>query len=223
MLTVADNGCGMDDVTLARAFEPFFTTKAQGRGTGLGLATVYGIVKQSGGYIEIGSVPGQGTVVRVYIPRAELDLEVAELPVIVETTLGGVETVLLVEDDDALRLVVQRQLRRRGYTVLDAPDGTEALRLMAIHGKAVRIVISDLVMPKMSGRELADRVRAEGWEPLVLFISGYTNDAIMHRGAFPPGCGYLQKPFSAEALARTIRSALDARPAPPAHSTEDAA
>jgi PAS domain S-box-containing protein len=210
MLAVGDTGPGIDAATKARIFEPFFTTKEQGKGSGLGLATVYGIVKQSGGYIWVYSEVGHGTVFKVYFP-------VAESPALRgrgqsgsgDPRTQGWETVLLVEDEDAVRALAREVLRRHGYVVLEARHGVDALRLAERHTDDIQLMITDVVMPHMSGRELAERLCSARPTMRVLFMSGYTDHAVMNR-ALTPGASFLQKPFTPETFARKVRQVLDA-------------
>ena len=209
-LAVTDTGVGMDEATQAHLFEPFFTTKEVGKGTGLGLATVYGIVKQSGGYIWIYSEPGRGTTVKVYLPRVRDagDAPRASAPVATEV-LGGDETVLLVEDAAPVRTLARRSLEVRGYRVLDAADGPTALELSARHGGRIDILVTDVVMPGMSGRELAQRLAPERPGMKVLYTSGYTDDTMVRQGVLTAGVAFLQKPFVPDTLARKVREVLD--------------
>ncbi len=206
-LVVGDNGCGMSPEVQARIFEPFFTTKAPGAGTGLGLATVYGIVKQSDGYIACESNEGVGTTFFVHLPAQ--GTAAAPRPATTPSSPARESgTVLLVEDEDAVRVLATRVLRRRGYTVHAAKDGEEAWRLLQGVDTPVDLVITDLVMPVMGGQELAERLRTLPKPPRVLFTTGYTDDALIRRGSFPSGVAYLEKPFSMEALAAAVRNAL---------------
>jgi len=213
MLAVSDTGTGMSAETAAHIFEPFFTTKGGTKGTGLGLATVYGIVKQSGGYIWVYSEPGQGTSFKVYLPR------VTEAPQPAPTTptraaaLMGSETLLLVEDDEMVRNLARRMLEARGYTVLSASRGEDALGVVERHDGPIDLLVTDVVMPGMSGRSVAQRLLELRPGLKVLYLSGYTDDAIVRHGMLEPGIAFLQKPFSADALARKVREVLDARPA----------
>jgi len=208
-LAVTDSGAGMDESTQAHLFEPFFTTKEVGKGTGLGLATVYGIVKQSGGYIWVYSEPGRGTMVKVYLPRvpgaAEPPLPAPEPPAL----RGGHETVLLVEDAAPVRTLARRSLEACGYTVLDAADGPSAIELSARHAGAIAVLVTDVVMPGMSGRELAERLAPTRPEMKVLYTSGYTDDAMVRQGVLNAGVAFLQKPFVPDSLARKVRDVLD--------------
>jgi PAS domain S-box-containing protein len=209
MLALSDTGSGMDKEIQKHIFDPFFTTKEVGKGTGLGLSTVYGIVKQNNGFIWVYSEPGQGTTFKVYLPEAEGDADSEEkqrLPVI---ELDGSETVLIVEDDDGLRKFAQEVLLRHGYRVLDAENGEDALRVSQAHEGSIDLMITDVVMPKMGGKEAADRLQPFYPQMKVIYMSGYTDNAIVHHGVLAPGLNFLQKPFSAEGLARKVREALD--------------
>ena len=214
MLAVGDTGEGMDAATRARVFEPFFTTKEQGKGSGLGLATVYGMVKQSGGYIWVYSEPGHGTMFKVYFPPAEQRTSEAAAEHPGRRTSDGKqgwETVLLVEDEDAVRALAREVLRRHGYVVLEARHGVDALRIAERHGDDIHLMVTDIVMPHMSGRDLAERLSSTRPGMKVLFMSGYTDHALMHR-ELTPGSAFLQKPFTPEGFARKVRSVLDAEP-----------
>ena len=208
-LTVSDSGIGMDEETQAHAFEPFFTTKPRGQGTGLGLAMVYGTVKQSGGFIWVYSEPGHGATFKIYLPRVDAPVESATPPAPVERPPRGSETVLLAEDEPAVRAIAQQVLERQGYTVLAAPSGADALALAAQHGATIHLLLTDVVMPGMSGRDLADRLTAQRPGIRVLYISGYTDNAIVRHGMLEPGLAYLQKPFRPDALVRKVRDVLD--------------
>jgi len=208
MLSVSDNGHGMDKETQARIFEPFFTTKEKGKGTGLGLSTVYGIIKQSGGYVLVQSEVGQGTTFRIYLPRVEEAAQPAsQVPVPLELN-GGSETVLLVEDEESVRELVRETLEAKGYNVLEAENGEAALRLTNQHSDPIDMLITDVVMPGMSGRELSARMCASHPHTKVLYLSGYTEDAIVHEGVLQPGTAFLQKPFTLYSLARKVREVL---------------
>jgi signal transduction histidine kinase/ActR/RegA family two-component response regulator len=206
MVEVSDTGCGMDELTRSRIFEPFFTTKE--RGTGLGLSTVYGIVKQSGGYVWVYSEPGEGTTFKVYLPRVERAADVLDGPAAAEP-LRGSETVLLVEDDELVRGLTLDVLELSGYTVLEAPHGGEAILICERHTGTIDIMVSDVVMPHLSGRQLLDRVRPLRPDMKVLFMSGYTAGAIEDRGVLSPGTNFIQKPFSPDDFARKVREVLD--------------
>lgn len=208
MLMVSDTGIGMDQETQARVFEPFFTTKAVGKGTGLGLSTVYGIVNQSGGFIWVYSEPGQGTTFKIYLPRQ--DAAAQSLPTVATgDTLDGHETVLLSEDSAAVRAVACEILKRHGYTVLEAARPEAALELAATHAGPIHLLLTDVVMPGMSGRELAQRFREQRPEARVLYMSGYTDDTVVRHGVLEAGTAFLQKPFSLDSLARKVREVLD--------------
>jgi PAS domain S-box-containing protein len=209
LLAVTDTGFGMDRETQARLFEPFFTTKALGKGTGLGLATVYGIVKQSGGYIWVYSEPGHGTSFKVYLPRVDAPAESLEPAPASSGVLGGSETVLVAEDEEAVRHLARRVLESRGYTVLVAASGPEALRLAEGREGPIHLLVTDVVMPEMGGRELAQRLVAPRPAMRILFVSGYTDAAIMQQGVLTPGAAFLQKPFTPDSLARKVRDVLD--------------
>jgi two-component system cell cycle sensor histidine kinase/response regulator CckA len=209
MLAVSDTGCGMDTETQSRIFEPFFTTKEKGKGTGLGLSTVYGIVKQSGGYIFAYSEPSQGTTFKVYFPRVEEDEQHAPAARVPRNESRGVETILLVEDEESVRELVCEALQTQGYSVLPARQGDEALDIARRTEAAIHLMISDVVMPGISGRELANQLSQLRPQTKVLFLSGYTEDAIVHHGVLDPGTAFLQKPFTLDALAFKVREVLD--------------
>jgi two-component system, cell cycle sensor histidine kinase and response regulator CckA len=210
-LAVADTGHGMDAETRSHIFEPFFTTKEEGKGTGLGLATVFGIVNQSGGRIVVESDPGAGTVFRVYLPSVT-EAEARAPRVVEKTPPGGSETILLVEDAEALRVMVQELLEGAGYRVLEAADPDAALLAVATHAAPIDLLLIDVIMPRMSGPELAARLRAAKPRARVLFMSGYTAEAIGSKGVLKPGTRLLRKPFSAGDLLRKVREAIDAPP-----------
>ena len=209
MLAVSDTGTGMDAGTLERAFEPFFTTKEAGRGTGLGLSTVYGIVRQSGGHISVQSEVGAGTTVRVYLPRAEGAAQTAEAAP-PEEPARGTETVLLVEDDQALRVLATRVLGSAGFTVVAAADPEEAERVLLGHQGPLHLLLTDVVLPGRSGREMAQRLTEMRPGLKVLFMSGYADDTILHRGVLDRGVQFIAKPFTGAALVRKVREVLDA-------------
>jgi CheY-like chemotaxis protein len=209
LLAISDNGVGMSQEVKAHLFEPFFTTKDRGKGTGLGLATVFGIVKQNGGDIWVYSEEGLGTAFKIYLPRAEkATLPLASREIGAEMPTGS-ETILLVEDDMAVREVARRILQRQGYSVLEAQNGQEALRLMAHHPGPIDLLLTDVVMPGMSGKALAEQGLALIPHLKTLFMSGYTDETIAHHGVIDPGVAFLQKPFSPVSLARKVRAALD--------------
>jgi CheY-like chemotaxis protein len=213
MLAVSDTGHGMTPDVRSRLFEPFFTTKGEGKGTGLGLATVYGIVKQSGGHIFVYSEPEKGSTFKIYLPLIEggaaaerpAARDVAPLP-------RGRETILLVEDEASLRELVRECLEDCGYTVLDARHGADALERAAGHKGEVQLLMTDVVMPGIGGRDLAEKLAASQPGLKVLYMSGYTDDAVVHHGVLSQEMDFLQKPFTQEALARKVREVLD-RPA----------
>jgi two-component system cell cycle sensor histidine kinase/response regulator CckA len=213
MLAVTDTGVGMEPATKARIFEPFFTTKAAGRGTGLGLATVFGIVQQSGGTITTDSAPGRGTAFHVYLPQLDPGAG-ADAPASEKIVSGahprGRGTILLVEDDTAVRVVTRTVLRNAGYLVLDVANGEEALYLAEKHLDAIDLVLSDVVMPRMSGPELAERLWAARPSLNVLYMSGYTAGAIVDRGVLAPGVTFLQKPVAPNVLVHKVREILHA-------------
>jgi two-component system cell cycle sensor histidine kinase/response regulator CckA len=215
MLAVTDTGVGMDAETRSRAFEPFFTTKAPGQGTGLGLSTVYGIVKQSDGYIWVDSEPGQGTRVRLYLPRVDAPVEVVEprRPAGAAAMPRGAETVLLVEDEPGVRDLITEWLSGHGYRVMAAPNGAEALALAEAHAGAIDLLIADVIMPQMGGPALAARLVPLRPEMKVIYVSGYADEAIGDPDVLAAGAAFLQKPFSLDALVRKVREILDARAA----------
>jgi two-component system cell cycle sensor histidine kinase/response regulator CckA len=209
MLAVSDTGIGMDAETRLHIFEPFFTTKEQGKGTGLGLSTVYGIVKQSGGYVWVYSEPGRGSTFKIYLPRVDEPVEAAELTPAAQPAVGGGETVLLAEDDASVRNIVAEVLTEKGYRVLRAPDGQAALEMARAHQGDLQLLVTDLVMPGMTGRELAEALAAVRPSVRVLYMSGYTDDAVVRHGVLAEGMPYLQKPFAPDALAHKVREVLD--------------
>jgi two-component system, cell cycle sensor histidine kinase and response regulator CckA len=210
LLAVSDTGCGMDAVTRARIFEPFFTTKEAGKGTGLGLATVYGIVQQSGGRVTVYSEPGFGTTFKIYLPLVDAEAVADIARENVKPVAHGTETILLVEDSRPLGDVARRALERHGYTVIQMTNPIEALVAAKQPGRRIDLLLTDVVMPQMSGRVLAERVTEVHPETCVLFMSGYTDDAIVRHGVLNAEMPYIQKPFSPNRLASRVRELLDA-------------
>jgi two-component system cell cycle sensor histidine kinase/response regulator CckA len=208
LLTVTDSGIGMDDETMQHLFEPFFTTKGQGKGTGLGMATVYGIVKQSGGWIDVVSRPGSGTTVNIYLPRTDAPAIREKAPAAALASAQG-ETVLIVEDQDTVRQLAARVLTQHGYSTMEAASGSEALLLLArLDAPAIDLLLTDVILPGINGRELADRVRSEMPEIKVLFMSGYAGDALGRRGVLEDGLAFLPKPFTPATLLHKVRNVL---------------
>jgi len=209
LLAVSDNGIGMNEATKQRLFEPFFTTKEHGKGTGLGLATVYGIVKQTGGYIWVYSEPGKGATFKIYLPRVSGDGKVPDAVVVEEEMPAGTETVLLVEDEQAVRLLTRRILERAGYRVFDAANAEQAEALFERHGSVFNLLVTDVIMPGASGPRLFERLARQRPDLKVLYVSGYTGDTIVHQGEPAHGVEFLRKPFTADALNRRVREVLD--------------
>jgi PAS domain S-box-containing protein len=209
MLAMTDTGCGMDAETQAHIFEPFFTTKEVGKGTGLGLATVYGVVKQSGGYIWVYSEPGRGTTFKIYLPAVDEPMETGPTGGGPAKTTRGTETVLVVEDDEPLRKLTRECLEENGYTVLATANSAEAVETAERYGGTIHLMVTDVVMPGMNGRELAARLASLRPEMKVLYMSGYTDDAIVRHFVLEPGLAFLQKPFTQKVLARKVRELLD--------------
>ena len=210
MLSVTDTGVGIEPEVRARIFEPFFTTKADQGGTGLGLSTVIGIVTQSGGHITVQSEPGEGTTMKVYFPLATTPAT-PEATVAPDAATVGSGTILLVEDEELLRSLVTRIFSRAGFTVLAAPDGETALQLVADHAGPLDLLLTDVVLPGINGRQVADGVLALRPGTLVLFMSGYTEDAIVHHGVLDEGIAFLEKPFSRQELLARVAAMLSAR------------
>jgi two-component system, cell cycle sensor histidine kinase and response regulator CckA len=209
MLAVSDTGSGIDQKTQARIFEPFFTTKELGKGTGLGLSTVYGIVKQSGGNIWIYSELGRGTTFKIYLPRVDEGAQEYKRTSDVDQLVHGTETILLVEDEEMLRKLAHQTLTMCGYQVLDAASGDEALSLSKQHEGSIPLLLTDVIMPGMSGREVATRLLENRPELRVLFMSGYTDDAIVHQGVLDESANFIQKPFNLDSLVKKVREVLD--------------
>jgi two-component system cell cycle sensor histidine kinase/response regulator CckA len=213
LFAVTDTGVGIDEEAMKQIFEPFFTTKPTGRGAGLGLATVFGIVQQSGGHVEVFSHVGRGSTFKVYLPRVDAsEATPAPAPPVTEAPRGGDETVLVVEDDEPMRALVRRILQRAGYTVLAASSGADLPHVLGGHAGRLDLVVADLVMPGLSGPEVVEKVVAGGWTPRVLYMSGYTDAAVVRHGMITSGTPYLAKPFSAATLLRKVREVLDAAP-----------
>jgi CheY-like chemotaxis protein len=207
MLAVTDTGVGMDEATQSRIFEPFFTTKSEGKGTGLGLATVYGIVKQSGGFIWVYSEPQQGASFKIYLPRVDVAPEVVA-PLSNESP-RGTEVLLVVEDQESLREMIVEVLEEQGYRVLSAPDGASALALAAAHTGPLHLVLTDVVLPGLNGREIVEQLSALRPEIRAVYMSGYSDGTISDRGLLSDERALVEKPFTASALAQAVRKALD--------------
>jgi PAS domain S-box-containing protein len=211
VLTVSDTGIGMSKKVQDHIFEPFFTTKESGQGSGLGLSTVFGIVKQSGGHIFVDSDPGNGSTFKIYFPASrERPIRVITSSNIAPIKLVGVETILLVEDESAVRTFVARALRQQGYQVLDASNGGEALLIAEQHQGIIHLLLTDVIMPRVSGKQLAERLRLLRTDLRVLYMSGYAEEIIAPHGVLEAGAGFIEKPLTAEALGRKIREILDA-------------
>ena len=209
LMAVSDTGCGMGAEVQSHLFEPFFTTKEKGRGTGLGLATCYGIVKLSGGHIAIYSEPGHGTTVKVYLPRVYDEADIIVRHPESDTLPPGHETILLVEDEPVLRELAALILCECGYLVLETATGEEALQAARAHSGRIHLLMTDVIMPGMGGKQLATQLIETYPDTKILFCSGYTEEAILHHGVLAPGIHFLQKPFTPTSLARKIRSVLD--------------
>jgi two-component system, cell cycle sensor histidine kinase and response regulator CckA len=209
MMAISDNGAGMDERTRTHLFEPFFTTKEKGKGTGLGLSTVYGIVKQSDGFIWVYSEPGQGASFKIYFPRVEGMASRFEEETDIVGTDQGVETILIAEDEDSVRNLAVRVLRERGYVVLEASNGQDALEVVQKFSGEIHLAITDVIMPGINGKDLIARIKSMRPNIKALFVSGYTDNAIVHHGVLDSGVEFLQKPFSIRNLARKIREMLN--------------
>jgi nitrogen-specific signal transduction histidine kinase/CheY-like chemotaxis protein len=210
MLSVSDTGYGMDEATLSRIFEPFYTTKEKGKGTGLGLAMVYGIVKQSGGYILVDSKEGKGTTFRIYFPRTKEEARPSAPEISSSAPSTGKETVLVVEDQDEVRNLVEEILGMQGYTVLKASNGDEALQLGKSRKKPIHLLLTDMVMPGMNGKELAERMQKMSPGMKVILMSGYAEEGLIQWGTIMQGMDFLKKPFRVETLIQKVRKVLDA-------------
>jgi CheY-like chemotaxis protein len=210
MLAVSDTGSGMEPEVLAHLFEPFFTTKAAGQGTGLGLSTVFGIVRQSGGDVWVYSEVGVGTTFKVYLPRVTSAVAIVT-EAVVETSPRGAETILLAEDDEALRTLARRVLSGQGYTVLEARNGREALDLCTSHSGPIDLILSDIIMPELGGRALAEGIAVSRPRTRVLLMSGYTDDDVLRRALIDQRTAFLQKPFTPMTLSKRVREVLDGK------------
>ncbi|MEW6201389.1 MAG: ATP-binding protein, partial [bacterium] len=208
MVAVTDSGCGMSKELQSRIFEPYFTTKEKGEGTGLGLAIVYGIVKQNGGHIWVYSEEGKGTTFKIYFPQTEETVDDVVIPVDVPKPKRNIETVLIVEDEDALRSFLTRIFKRKGYNVLEARHGGEALRVCQKHPGHIDLMVTDVIMPEMSGQELTKRIMPQRPGMKVLYMSGYTNNTIVKHGFLEPGTHFIEKPFSMSAIEQKAREML---------------
>jgi CheY-like chemotaxis protein len=213
MLAISDTGQGMDEATKPRIFEPFFTTKAVGKGTGLGLATVHGIINQSGGHIQVYSEPGQGTTFKIYLPRIEEPEKIAQSNQKAAGWRGGSETILLVEDDLMVRHFACRALLEAGYTVLETSHAAEALQLCERYTGPIHLLVTDLVMPGgINVRQLVERLKLLWPQMQTLYISGYPDNALIHRGLLGPEMAFLSKPFTSDVLTHKVREVLDIVP-----------
>ena len=219
MVAVSDTGSGMDEDTQSHLFEPFFTTKSSGKGTGLGLSTVFGVVKQSGGSVQVYSEQGRGTTVKVYLPRIDQPLAV-EAAGESKVMTAGTETILLVEDDDMVRTLIRETLERAGYKIKDTADPVEALRISAAYRETVHLLITDVVMPKVSGTELAGRLLKRRPDLKVLYISGYTDNAVINSGLLQAEVAFLQKPFTPANLINKVREVLESNNGRQRHAGE---
>jgi two-component system, cell cycle sensor histidine kinase and response regulator CckA len=209
VLSVRDTGHGMDEATQAHLFEPFFTTKDKSRGSGLGLATVYGTVNQSGGCVTVSSKPGSGTTFQIYLPRVDEPVDVfVDAPTPLVRFVGHEERILVVEDDDAVRRMTREFLQLRGYTVLEARSATEAIQFVQSHKETIDLVLTDVVMPGMKGRELVDRLGKLRPGLKVLYMSAYTEDDAINIGILSPGTAFIEKPFGPDELAGKVRDVL---------------
>jgi two-component system, cell cycle sensor histidine kinase and response regulator CckA len=212
MLAVCDTGHGMTAETLSHVFEPFFTTKDINRGTGLGLATVYGTLRQSGGFVSVASRVDEGTTFQIYLPRVEEAIAVVEVPVIAPQHFDGTETILVVEDDDAVRRMTREFLKIKGYAIIEARSAIEAIQAVSQRGDRIDLVLTDVLMPGMKGRELVERLAELRSDLKVLYMSAYTEDAAINIGVLSPGTEFIEKPFSPDELAAKIREVLGQAP-----------
>jgi CheY-like chemotaxis protein len=212
VLEVRDNGLGMDADTLDHIFEPFFTTKDPGSGTGLGLSTAYGIIKQSGGFIEVESNPGAGTIFKIFLPATSESEEDSEGEPAEREPLRGSETILVVEDEEILRQLIKAALEMNGYKVLEARNAGDAVALCEQNETSIQLMLTDVVMPKMSGRELAQRLARLRPELKVIYMSGYAEDVLLRQGVLDASITFLQKPFRQYELTAKVRKVLDSRP-----------
>jgi CheY-like chemotaxis protein len=209
LLSVSDNGCGMDRDTLDNLFEPFFTTKDIGKGTGLGLATIYGIVKQNNGFINVYSDPGQGSTFKIYLPRLVAEEDTDKAVPEKKIAAGGTETILLVEDEPTILRMTRMMLERKGYSVLSAATPAEAIEKAKNHSAVIDLFITDVVMPQMNGRDLAGQITEIYPDTGQLFMSGYTSNVIAHHGILDEGVAFIQKPFSMADMTEKVRELLD--------------
>jgi CheY-like chemotaxis protein len=209
VLAVRDTGLGMSQEVKDHLFEPFFTTKEVGRGTGLGLATVHGVVTQAGGWIRVRSTQGQGTVFEVYLPRTEKKTLPALQPEVRQHSRRGTETILVVEDDEAVRELACRVLKKQGYALLQAPDGQQARKVIDSHPEPIDLLLTDVVMPGIDGKALADQMAGTRKGLKILFMSGYADETLAHHGVLDPGIAFLPKPFQPPELRRKVREVLD--------------
>ena len=209
MLAVTDNGAGMDEKTRSRVFDPFFTTKEKVGGTGMGLSTVYGIVKQNNGYVWVYSEPGKGTTFKVYFPKVTEDVTAGKEQTKFSGEISGSETVLIVEDNDALRKLAKNALRKYGYEILEAENGEKALNVSETHEGPIHLLLTDVVMPTMSGTDLSEKLQSIRPETRVIYMSGYTADAIVRNGILRQDINFIEKPFSLESLGKKVRQVLD--------------
>jgi two-component system cell cycle sensor histidine kinase/response regulator CckA len=209
MLAVTDTGLGMSEEVKARMFEPFFTTKERGQGTGLGLATVYGAVKQAGGYIWVYSEPGRGSTFKAYLPRVVGEATAAEVPAVASPQATGAETILLVEDEEAVRILTKLILERAGYRVIEAANAKDAEARHLDYSGSIALLVTDVVLPGSSGPDLFQRITLRDQRLKVLYMSGYTDDAVFRTGRLQRGVAFIQKPFTADGIRRKIREVLD--------------